>query len=155
MLVLSQWTGWLPAVTVTGGDGRPATWTMLIMAVLALVIPQTGWNSRVVRGALADQAATPHVEAAHFDGLPPRRILLRHQLPGAVPAIATGIATSTGLLFGGAVVVETLFNYPGSPRPRAASSGGTGGPRARRRSSAPARTRARASADTASPASRQ
>ncbi|MEV6700961.1 ABC transporter permease [Streptomyces sp. NPDC051453] len=113
LLVLSLWTGWLPAVTVTGGDGRPATWTMLIMPVLALVIPQTGWNSRVVRGALADQASTPHVEAAHFDGLPLRRILLRHQLPGAIPAIATGMATSTGLLFGGAVVVETLFNYPG------------------------------------------
>ncbi|MDX3435724.1 ABC transporter permease [Streptomyces stelliscabiei] len=113
LLVLSLWTGWLPAVTVTGGDGRPATWTMLIMPVLALVIPQTGWNTRVVRGALADQASTPHVEAAHFDGLPVHRILLRHQLPGAVPAIATGIATSTGLLFGGAVVVETLFNYPG------------------------------------------
>ncbi|MGW4758268.1 ABC transporter permease [Streptomyces chartreusis] len=113
LLVLSLWTGWLPAVTVTGGDGRPTTWTMLIMPVLALVIPQTGWNTRVVRGALADQASTPHVEAAHFDGLPVHRILLRHQLPGAVPAIATGIATSTGLLFGGAVVVETLFNYPG------------------------------------------
>ncbi|MGA5729962.1 ABC transporter permease [Streptomyces seoulensis] len=113
LLVLSLWTGWLPAVTVTGGDGTPASWTMLIMPVLALVIPQTGWNARVVRGALADQAATPHVEAAHLDGLPQRLILLRHQLPGAVPAIATGLATSTGLLFGGAVVVETLFNYPG------------------------------------------
>ncbi|WP_225796114.1 ABC transporter permease [Streptomyces aculeolatus] len=113
LLVLSLWTGWLPAVTVTGGDGRPTTWTMLIMPVLALAIPQTGWNTRVVRGALADQAATPHVEAAHLDGLPPHQVMLRHQLPGAVPAIATGIATSTGLLFGGAVVVETLFNYPG------------------------------------------
>ncbi|MGW4968877.1 ABC transporter permease [Streptomyces albidoflavus] len=113
LLVLSLWAGWLPAVTVTGGDGRPATWTMLIMPVLALVIPQTGWNTRVVRGALADQAATPHVEAAHLDGLSPRRVLTSHQLPGAVPAIAAGIATSTGLLFGGTVVVETLFNYPG------------------------------------------
>lgn len=113
LLVLSLWTGWLPAVTVTGGDGRPTAWTMLIMPVLALVIPQTGWNTRVVRGALADQAAAPHVEAAHLDGLPAHRVLLRHQLPGAVPAIATGLATSTGLLFGGAVVVETLFNYPG------------------------------------------
>ncbi|MFJ9319619.1 ABC transporter permease [Streptomyces globisporus] len=113
LLVLSLWTGWLPAVTVTGGDGRPATWTMLIMPVLALVIPQTGWNTRVVRGALADQASTPHVEAAHLDGLPLNRVLMSHQLPGAIPAIATGMATSTGLLFGGAVVVETLFNYPG------------------------------------------
>ncbi|MER5547229.1 ABC transporter permease [Streptomyces sp. NPDC001118] len=113
LLVLSLWTGWLPAVTVTGSDGKPADWTMLIMPVIALVIPQTGWNVRIVRGALADQAATPHVEAAHLDGLPVHRVLLRHQLPGAVPAIATGFATSTGMLLGGAVVVETLFNYPG------------------------------------------
>ncbi|MFE2142931.1 ABC transporter permease [Streptomyces sp. NPDC059456] len=113
LLVLSLWTGWLPAVTLTGADGSLADWTMLVMPVLALVIPQTGWNTRIVRGALADQARTPHVEAARLDGLPVHRIVLRHALPGAVPAIATGIATSTGMLLGGAVVVETLFNYPG------------------------------------------
>jgi len=113
LLTLSQWTGWLPAVTVTGSDGRPAQWIMLIMPVIALVIPQTGWNARIVHSALADQAATPHVEAAHLDGLPVHRVLLRHQLPGAVPAIATGFATTTGMLLGGAVVVETLFNHPG------------------------------------------
>ncbi|MCX4631275.1 MULTISPECIES: ABC transporter permease [unclassified Streptomyces] len=113
LLVLSLWTGWLPAVTLTGADGSLADWTMLIMPVLALVIPQAGWNTRIVRGALADQARTPHVEAAHLDGLPVHRVVLRHALPGAIPAIATGIATSTGMLLGGAVVVETLFNYPG------------------------------------------
>ncbi|MFK0292863.1 ABC transporter permease [Streptomyces sp. NPDC090442] len=113
LLLLSLWTDWLPAATVTGPDGAPATWTMLIMPVLALTVPQTGWNTRIVRAALADQAATPHVEAAHLDGLSARRVLLRHALPGAWPAIATGIATSTGMLLSGTVVVETLFNYPG------------------------------------------
>ncbi|BDH12144.1 metal transporter [Streptomyces hygroscopicus] len=113
LLALSLWTGWLPAATVTSADGSPASWTMLVMPVLALTIPQTGWNTRIVRAALADQASTPHVEAAHLDGLPTRRVLLRHALPGAWPAIATGVATATGPLLGGTVVVETLFNYPG------------------------------------------
>ncbi|AZQ75791.1 ABC transporter permease [Streptomyces luteoverticillatus] len=113
LLVFSLWTGWLPAATLTGADGGPADWTMLVMPVLALTLPQTGWNTRVVRAALADQAATPHVEAAALDGLPAHRVLLRHALPGALPAVATGFATSTGMLLGGAVVVETLFNYPG------------------------------------------
>ncbi|KAA6215206.1 ABC transporter permease [Streptomyces albofaciens JCM 4342] len=113
LLVLSLWTGWLPAATVTGADGTPAGWHMLVMPVLALTVPQTGWNTRIVRGALADQAATPHVAAARLDGLPTRQVLLRHALPGAWPAIATGVATSTGMLLGGTVVVETLFNYPG------------------------------------------
>ncbi|WP_286158521.1 ABC transporter permease [Streptomyces sp. CB03911] len=113
LLVLSQWTGWLPAVTLTGPDGTPESWSMLILPLLSLAIPQIGWNTRIVRGALADQAALPHVQAAIMDGLPRHRILSHHMLPGALPAIAVSTATSAGMLLGGAVVVETLFNYPG------------------------------------------
>ncbi|WPW27538.1 ABC transporter permease subunit [Streptomyces atratus] len=88
-LVPSLWTGRPPAVTLTGVDGEPATRTRPILPVLALVIPQAGWNTRIVRGALADRAATPHVEAAPFDGLPMRQVVLRHALPGAIPALAS------------------------------------------------------------------
>ncbi|MDT0346953.1 ABC transporter permease [Streptomyces litchfieldiae] len=113
VLVLSLWAGWLPAVTLTDADGHPASWRMMVLPVLALTIPQIGWNTRLVRAALADEARAPHVEAAVLDGLPPRRVLSHHVLPGALPAIAAGLATSTGMLLGGAVVVETVFNYPG------------------------------------------
>ncbi|MFJ6140468.1 ABC transporter permease [Kitasatospora sp. NPDC092286] len=113
LLVFSLWTGWLPAVTLTGADGTPASWDMLLLPALALAVPQIGWNTRIVRGALADQAALPHVRAAVLDGLPRHRILTHHMLPGALPAIAVSTATSAGMLLGGAVVVETLFNYPG------------------------------------------
>ncbi|MEU1305581.1 ABC transporter permease [Streptomyces shenzhenensis] len=113
VLVLSLWTGWLPAVTLTDSDGTPSSWTMLILPVLALIVPQTGWNTRIARAALADEARAPYVEAAVFDGLAPRRVLLLHVLPGALPTIAAGLATSSGVLLGGAVAVETIFNYPG------------------------------------------
>ncbi|WP_060905753.1 ABC transporter permease [Streptomyces scabiei] len=113
VLVFSLWTGWLPAVTLTGADGTPADWTMLVLPALALTVPQAGWNIRIVRAALADEARAPHVETAVLDGLPPHRVLTHHVLPGALPAIAAGLATSTGMLLGGAVVVETIFNHPG------------------------------------------
>ncbi|MFD3842440.1 ABC transporter permease [Streptomyces sp. NPDC058642] len=113
VLVLSLWTGWLPAVTIAGADGTPASWEMLILPALALTIPQVGWNVRIVRAALADEARAPHVETAVLDGLPPHRVLTHHVLPGALPTITAGLATSTGMLLGGAVVVETIFNYPG------------------------------------------
>lgn len=113
VLVFALWTDWLPAVTLTDADGSPASWEMLVLPVLALVIPQIGWNTRIVRAALADEAKAPHIETAVLDGLPPHRILTHHLLPGALPTIAAGIATSTGMLLGGAVVVETIFNYPG------------------------------------------
>ncbi|MGI5350574.1 ABC transporter permease [Streptomyces sp. CA-250714] len=113
VLVFALWTDWLPAVTLTGADGSPASWRMLVLPVLALAIPQIGWNTRIVRAALADEAKAPHVETAVIDGLPRHRVLTHHLLPGALPTIAAGIATSTGMLLGGAVVVETIFNYPG------------------------------------------
>jgi peptide/nickel transport system permease protein len=113
VLVLSLWTGWLPAVTIADADGTPASWEMLILPALALTIPQAGWNLRIVRAALADEARAPHVETAVLDGLPPHRVLTHHVLPGALPTITAGLATSTGMLLGGAVVVETIFNYPG------------------------------------------
>ncbi len=113
VLVFALWTGWLPAVTLTGTDGSPASWQMLVLPVLALAVPQIGWNTRIVRAALADEAKAPHVETAVIDGLPRHRVFTHHLLPGATPTIAAGIATSTGMLLGGAVVVETIFNYPG------------------------------------------
>ncbi|WP_280436823.1 ABC transporter permease [Nocardia carnea] len=113
VLVFSLWLDWLPAVTFTDRSGYPAGADMLILPVLALAIPQVGWNLRVVRGAVADAAAAPHVESAVLNGLPERTVLLRHILPFALPTIAMSFATSVGTLFGGALVVETIFNYPG------------------------------------------
>ncbi|KUO09910.1 ABC transporter permease [Streptomyces sp. DSM 15324] len=113
VLVFALWTDWLPAVTLTDADGSPASWRMLVLPVLALAIPQLGWNTRIVRAALADEAKAPHIDTAVLDGLPRHRILTHHLLPGALPTITAGIATSTGMLLGGAVVVETIFNYPG------------------------------------------
>lgn len=113
VLVFALWAGLLPAVTMTGADGAPAGWQMLVLPVLAIAIPQIGWNTRVVRAALADEATAPHVGTAVLDGLPRTRVLTHHLLPGALPTIAAGLATSTGMVLGGAVVVETIFNYPG------------------------------------------
>ena len=112
VLVFALWLRVLPAVTVTSFDGGIAP-AMLVLPVLALAVPQIGWNARIVRGALLDEARAPHVESAIIDGLPTHQVMLRHVLPGALPTIAAGAATSVGVLLGGAVVVETIFNYPG------------------------------------------
>ncbi|TLF74834.1 ABC transporter permease [Nocardia cyriacigeorgica] len=113
ILVFSLATGWLPAVTITGRSGFPISADMLVLPVLALAIPQIGWNTRVVRAALADAARLPHVETAVLDGLSERTVLARHVLPFALPTIVASFATTVGMLLGGALVVETIFNYPG------------------------------------------
>ncbi|MFI5782772.1 ABC transporter permease [Nocardia sp. NPDC051570] len=113
IMVFSFAIGWLPAVTVAGRSGFPARPDMLVLPVLALAIPHIGWNTRVVRGALADAGRAPHVEQAALEGLSRRAVLLRHMLPVALPTVVASVATTVGMLFGGALVVESLFNYPG------------------------------------------
>lgn len=113
ILVFSLALGWLPAVIITGRSGFPASVDMLVLPVLALAIPQIGWNTRVVRAALADASRLPHVETAVLDGLAERAVLTRHVLPFALPTIVASFATTVGMLLGGALVVETIFNYPG------------------------------------------
>jgi peptide/nickel transport system permease protein len=112
VLVIALWLGLLPAVAITGADGTvPAS--ALVLPVLAIAIPQIGWNSRLVRAALAEESQAPHVDAAVLDGLSRHRLLLRHLLPGALPTVAASAVTSVGLVLGGTVVVEAVFNYPG------------------------------------------
>ncbi|WP_324198184.1 ABC transporter permease [Nocardia beijingensis] len=113
ILVFALALGWLPAVTITGRSGMPAGPEMLVLPVFALALPQIGWNTRVVRAALADAALAPHVESAVLDGLSSGAVLVRHVLPFALPTIVASFATTVGMLLGGALVVETVFNYPG------------------------------------------
>ncbi|WP_280392130.1 ABC transporter permease [Nocardia brasiliensis] len=113
ILIFALALGWLPAVTVTGRSGFPARADMLVLPVLALAIPQIGWNTRVVRAALVEAARAPHVESAVLDGIGTRAVLLRHVLPFALPTIVASFATTVGMVLGGALVVETIFNYPG------------------------------------------
>jgi peptide/nickel transport system permease protein len=113
IVVFALGLGVLPAVTVAASGGAPASPGMLVLPVVALAVPQIGWNTRIVRSALAEQLRAPHVDSALLDGLPRRRILLHYLLPGATPTIAAGVATSVGIVLGGTIPIETIFNYPG------------------------------------------
>jgi peptide/nickel transport system permease protein len=114
VLVFALVLGVLPATTVVGADGRLDSSLMLVLPVLALGLPHAAWQTRVNRAAVAEAAAMPHVEQARLDGLPERHVVTRHVLPLAAPTIAASLATMVGTLLAGAVVVETLFNYPGA-----------------------------------------
>jgi peptide/nickel transport system permease protein len=112
ILVLALWAGLLPAVAVSDATGSVAP-RALVLPVLAVAIPHIGWNTAMVRAALADEAGAAHVDAARLDGIGRSTIVLRHLLPGALPTVAATAVTSVGMLLGGAVVIESLFNYPG------------------------------------------
>jgi peptide/nickel transport system permease protein len=114
VLLFALALGVLPATTVMDSHGGLGSATMLVLPVLTLGLPHAAWQTRVTHAAVAEAAALPHVEQARLDGVPERRVLLRHVLPVAAPTLAASLATMVGTLLAGAVVVETLFNYPGA-----------------------------------------
>ncbi|MEU3838566.1 ABC transporter permease [Streptomyces sp. NPDC028635] len=113
-LVFAAWLGWLPAVSlVPFGEPLLAHPEVLVLPVTALTLFSASWASRMVRAAVVDAAAAPHVEAARLAGLSPARVVLRHLLPSAAAPCAQVFGWLTGALVGGTAVVEQVFNYPG------------------------------------------
>jgi peptide/nickel transport system permease protein len=69
--------------------------------------------ARMTRAAVIAQLNQPYVEMAMLKGVRPGRIVLTHVLPNAIGPIVNAMALSLSYLLGGAIIVETIFNYPG------------------------------------------
>jgi peptide/nickel transport system permease protein len=71
------------------------------------------FGARFVRASVADVMRSRYVEMARLNGVPERRVILRHVLPNALAPSVQVLAALTALLVGGSVLVETIFAYPG------------------------------------------
>lgn len=85
-------------------------YAMPVMTLCCVLIAQM---ARMTRAAVLDQLSTGYVEMACLKGASQVRVVLRHVLPNAIGPIANAVALSLSYLFGGVVIVESIFNYPG------------------------------------------
>jgi len=76
---------------------------------LALVV-------RVTRAAMIEALEEDHIWAARARGLSEQRVVLRHALPNALRPAVTVLTADLGLVLTGAVLVETVFSWPGLGR---------------------------------------
>ena len=88
----------------------------MVLPVVALVVVYMPPIMRVTRTAVIENLQTPYVRAARARGLSRRAALTRHALPNAMLPISTVIGTQIGFMFAGAVLVETVFAWPGLGR---------------------------------------
>ncbi len=114
VLVFSVKLLWLPSISLAPGDvSWGETLRSLALPVLSLTCVVVAQMARMTRAAVADQLDRPYVEMARLKGVPFRRIVLFHVMPNAVGPIVNAMALSLSYLMGGALIVETIFNYPG------------------------------------------
>ncbi|MDO4609793.1 ABC transporter permease [Corynebacterium sp.] len=115
VVVLAGILRWLPAVSILPPGASPfARPEALIIPVLAIVAPGAAWLQRMVRGAVADAAAQPHVRAARLSGAHPATVLLRDIAPVARGPLAQASAGVVPYAIAGTVVVENVTGYPGA-----------------------------------------
>src|SRR5262249_11361865 len=71
---------------------------------------------RMMRASMIQVMASPYVLAAVLRGLSRRVVIVRHALPTALGPTLTVMALSVGWMFGGLVIVESMFGYNGLGR---------------------------------------
>ena len=84
----------------------------LLMPCLALSIPICGRFIRQFRAEFLEQLGKPYVSGAMLRGVK-RRYVLKNVLHNSSISILTIVGLSIGTLFGGSVVIETIFRWPG------------------------------------------
>ena len=88
----------------------------LVLPVLALGAGYIALYMRTLRAGMAAQWRSPHVRAAQARGLGPRAVVWRQVARPALLPVAVLLGQQAGALFGGSVVVETVFGIPGMGR---------------------------------------
>ena len=104
----------LPVTASAGtGAGVFSQFRHLILPAIPLVFVLFGYIARMARAGTIEALNSDYARTAVLKGLPQRTVIRRHVLRNSLLPTITVIATQTGYLIGGLVVVETLFNYQG------------------------------------------
>ena len=102
--------------TAPSGDSVTAIlsdWQGLILPVMTLALVSIASYSRYMRSSMIDSLAQDYIRTAKAKGLSQRAILFRHALRNSLIPMATLIGLSIPAVFSGAVITESVFNYPG------------------------------------------
>lgn len=117
-LVLGVRLGWLP-VSGTGTVGASSLGDHLAHLVLPAVVLSfryvAGW-SRYLRSSLLAAMRADYVRTARAKGLPESAVVGRHAIRNALIPLVSVMALNMAALFSGAIIVETVFAWPGIGR---------------------------------------
>lgn len=109
ILLFSIHLGWLPPM----GKGEAKH---LIMPVIAISLMSLAINARLLRASMLEVAGQRHVRYARLRGLSEMTVERSHILRNAWLPVITAIGMHIGELLGGALIIESIFSWPGVGR---------------------------------------
>jgi peptide/nickel transport system permease protein len=109
VLLFAVQLGWLPS-------GGQESWRHAILPVITLGLGGAAVLARFTRSAMLEVLGQPYIRTASAKGVPWRAVVTGHALPNAAIPTVTIIGFMIGSLIAGAVVVESVFSWPGIGR---------------------------------------
>lgn len=109
IMFFSVYLNWLP---VAGYDGLEN----LILPAIALAVGMCAISMRLMRTSMAEVLEEDYIRTAVAKGLPKHLVIRRHAIKNAIVPVITYMGTQYGWLFGGAMIIESLFALPGLGR---------------------------------------
>jgi ABC-type dipeptide/oligopeptide/nickel transport system permease component len=107
ILIVGVWLGWAPAL---GGGLGPE---YLFLPALTLGTAMSGTVSRLTRSTMLDVLSQDYIRAARAKGLRERTVIYTHALKNAFIPVATLLFMRLPWIFGGSIIIETIFGWPG------------------------------------------
>jgi peptide/nickel transport system permease protein len=116
ILIFAVRLRWFPAsgmYAVYGGGDLADLAHHLVLPALTLAVVATGVIARLTRTAMLEVLRQDYIRTARAKGLTERRVILRHAFKAALVSVIPVIGIQAGFVLGGAVYVETVFQWPG------------------------------------------
>jgi peptide/nickel transport system permease protein len=96
---------------------HPGQWFgSLLLPWLVLAASFAAFYARLLRANLIDVMGEDYIRTARAKGLRERRVVLRHGVRSAITPVFTALGLDIGILLGGAILTESVFNLPGVGR---------------------------------------
>ncbi len=119
ILAFAVWLGWLPVsgmFSVYAGGGLADLFRHLVLPATSLTVVVTGVLARLGRTAMLEELSQDYVRMARAKGLTERKVIYKHAFLNMLGKMVPVIGLQTGFLLGGAVYIETVFQWPGMGR---------------------------------------
>ncbi|MEP5515210.1 MAG: ABC transporter permease [Bauldia litoralis] len=118
MLFAVEWQIFPPSgmYLAYGGGGILDLLDHLVLPAVTLAVGATGVIARLTRTAMLEVLRQDYIRTARAKGLTERRVIYRHAFKSALVTVIPLIGVQAGLVIGGAVYIETVFQWPGIGR---------------------------------------
>jgi peptide/nickel transport system permease protein len=119
ILTFGVWLQWLPVsgmYAIYGGGGLRDLLGHMVLPAVSLAVVVTGVLARLGRTAMLEELSQDYVRMARAKGLSETRVVYRHAFLNMLGKMVPVIGLQAGFVLGGAVYIETVFQWPGMGR---------------------------------------